>query len=74
MKFYNIKFTLDVDGEAVKDKDDDVIVNEFETHLHETEQECMNEAHEYCMNFCKNYKKNFGVEARYNWTEVKEGK
>lgn len=74
MKFYHIKFTLDANGKTVKDASGNVTLNEFETHLHETEQECMNEAHDYCMNFCKNYKKNFGVEVQYNWEEVTEVK
>ena len=74
MKFYNVKFTLEVNGETLKDENGNAIVNEFETPLRNTIQECLNEAHEYCMIFCKNFKKNSGIDAQYNWTEVKEVK
>lgn len=74
MKFYNIKFTLEMDGKTLRNERNNEIVNEFTTSLHETEQECLNEAHDYCMLFCKSFKKNSGVEAQYNWVDVKEVK
>lgn len=74
MKFYNVKFTLEVNGETLRDENGSAIVGEFETPLRKTTQECLNEAHEYCMIFCKKFKENSGIEAQYNWTEVKEVK
>ena len=66
-KFYKINFDVIIDDKTISKE-------EFETSLHETKQQCLDETHQYCMNLCSKVTKRTGKATTYNWTDVKEVK
>ena len=66
-KFYKVNFDVIIDDKTISKE-------EFETSLHETKQQCLDEAHQYCMNLCGKITKRTGKAATYNWTDIKEVK
>ena len=64
-KFYKINFEVIIGDKTISKEG-------FETSLHETKQQCLDEAHQYCMNLCNKITKLTGNATTYNWTDVKE--